>query len=456
MTLYRDTTSPLDEPAAIPDIHLMSLVSLINGPSKTGKNSLSKKELLQIQNLASHLANRSLKGFNTLDKDLVLSLGPDEIDLARALLLFSYEESDPEFEKKILQFEASLDLMALQILAYLPKNASDLEKIRTINHFIFFEQGFRFPPHSLWVGDIHTYTFLPAVLDSRQGVCLGVSILYLSLAQRLNLPLEIITPPGHIYIRYKDGKDVRNIETTARGIHLPSHHYLGINTRNLQKRDIREVVGLAFMNQASVSWQAGDYERALQLYHKTSLFVENSPLIDMLKGYSYLFVGEKDKAQKLLKNIAGKPFDHACTAERTPEDFLAGRVDSESIKTLFARVNETRESIINKKEALEKAVKKFPLFREGHFQLATCYLQLSQMEQAYQSLMKFHRIDNSHPVVEYYLTMLCLKRYAYKEAWNHFYRCQELLESRCHRPYCLKTLARQLRMASPDPIRHKP
>ena len=96
---------------------------------------------------------------------------------------------------------------------------------------------FRFPPHSLHAKDIDIYTFLPSVLDGRRGVCLGVSILYLCLAQRLGLDLEIITPPGHIYVRYQSPEgEMINIETTARGIDIPSERYLGMETRKLQTK----------------------------------------------------------------------------------------------------------------------------------------------------------------------------------------------------------------------------
>src|SRR6202044_1243325 len=124
-------------------------------------------------------------------------------------------------------------------------NATPQQKIDAINSFIFEEMGFRFPPHSRYAKDIDIYTFLPSVLDSRRGVCLGVSILYLCLAQRLGLNLEMITPPGHIYIRYHEGENIINIETTCRGIHMDSEDYLGINTRCLQMRNIKEVIGLA-------------------------------------------------------------------------------------------------------------------------------------------------------------------------------------------------------------------
>src|SRR5665647_1570782 len=105
--------------------------------------------------------------------------------------------------------------MALQILARLPPKASPQQKILKINELIFDEMRFRFPPHSLYAKDIDVYTFLPSVLDSHRGVCLGVSILYLCIAQRLDLNLEMITPPGHIYVRYRTTDQTINIETTA-------------------------------------------------------------------------------------------------------------------------------------------------------------------------------------------------------------------------------------------------
>ena len=139
-------------------------------------------------------------------------------------------------------------------------------KINTINWYLFDELRLRFPPHSLYSEEIDLYTFLPSVLDSRRGVCLGVSTLYLCLAQRLNLNLEIVTPPGHIFVRYNGGEI--NIETTARGIHIPTEHYLSVHTRSLQERNIKEVVGLTFFNQASALWQAGKLKEAITAYER--------------------------------------------------------------------------------------------------------------------------------------------------------------------------------------------
>ena len=211
-----------------PKFDIQAIISLITRQSYDTPPLLNAEQLALIEKFSESLANYKLKGHQTWKNEELSQLPSEEIDLARALLLYQFDQhQDPLFAAR--QYEASIDLMALQIRARLTPNASDEEKIREINRFIFQEMLFRFPPHSLHAKDIDLYTFLPSALDNRQGVCLGVSILYLCLAQRLDLHLEIITPPIDIFLRYEgsDGK-VINIETTARGIHLPDEVYLGI------------------------------------------------------------------------------------------------------------------------------------------------------------------------------------------------------------------------------------
>ena len=183
-----------------------SIISLVNKTTFETAAPLSFEELELINNMAANLSNRKLKGYFIFSEEEMLNLPEQDVDLSRGLLLSQLVDS-PNKKDMIKQYEATLDLMALQILATL-KNKGGLlahaeDKISAMNQFIFNELHFRFPPHSSYAPDIDQYTFLPSVLDSRRGVCLGVSILYLCLAQRMNLDLEVITPPGHIYVRYK-------------------------------------------------------------------------------------------------------------------------------------------------------------------------------------------------------------------------------------------------------------
>jgi regulator of sirC expression with transglutaminase-like and TPR domain len=431
----------------LPPLDIQTVVSLVTRQPFDAPVVLNEEQLQTIEQISASLRNRKLKGHQIWTKAELVPLDPEEVDLGRGLLINQFDEKKDE----IRQYEASLDLMALQILARLPQTATHLDKIREINRFIFQEMKFRFPPHSVHVKDIDLYTFLPSVLDSREGVCLGVSILYLCLAQRIGLPLEIITPPGHIYVRYREGVRVTNIETTARGINMPSDIYLGIDTRWLQQRNIKEVIGLAYVNQASVAWGQGNHELTVQLYEKAAPYLPNDPLINMFLGFNYLFIGKKSEAKKLLEPLAGYTFETAVSPETIPEDYLDGRVDAEGIKAVFTHVDEKRQSIIDKQKKLEKVIDRFPRFRAGLLQLAVTWLQLGRASEAREILEKYHAVDPNNCVVEYYLSILCLQRFDYNQAWNYLKKTDGLLAAREHKCKALRGLRDSLRRVSPQP-----
>lgn len=431
----------------LPAMEIDTIISLVNKEPFETDIELSQDQLEIIETVSDHLANRRLKGHTVWKKEELFNLPPEEVDLSHALLLYQFEE-DP---LKVRQYEATLDLIALQILARLPLEATAEEKIEAISHFIFHEKRFRFPPHSLYAKDIDTYTFLSSVLDSHLGVCLGVSILYLSIAERLDVPLEIITPPGHIYIRHRRDGETLNIETTARGIHIPDRMYLGINTRKLQERNKKEVIGLAFINQASVAWQKEDHETTVTLYEQALPYLPGDPLLKMFLGYNYLFTGKEKEGRKLLREVKDLTFDFAVGRETTPEDYLSGKVNAEGIKTIFLHVDETRSSILEKQDKLKAILKKYPNFRDGQLQLAITYLQLGRGNEALEALQSYHKLDPTSPVVEYYLSIVTMNRFLYKEAWTYLHNAESLTEKRSHSPQCLKALNHALRTVHPDP-----
>jgi tetratricopeptide (TPR) repeat protein len=447
--LLNKSSSQTDPEIILPAVDLKPILALVNRQDSENSPILDQEQLVVIRKLGAPLENRKLKGFNLWDQEEILKLIPEEIDLARALLIAEMGNSS-EAQAKIQSYEASLDLMALQILARLKLDASPLEKIRAINDYVFSEMRFRFPPHSLYAKDIDVYTFLPSVLDGRKGVCLGVSILYLCLSQRLGLSLQVITPPGHIYLRYEapDGQFI-NIETTARGIDIPSEHYLGIDTIQLQKRSIREVIGLAFMNQAAVSWHRQDPKTATLLYEKARPFLKNDFLLTLFLGFNYLFSGNEAKGKELLKEIVHVIPDYAILGDTIAEDYLKGRTSIEGIETVFSEVDETRTSIINKQKKLEKIVGQYPKFRQGIFHLAVTWLQLGREKEALPLLENYHKIYPQDPTVNYYLSAIHFQRYNYNKAWEHLHVAENLVHAKDHHPKALLELKRSLTRACP-------
>lgn len=437
----------LEEVSLLPSA-VNDLVSLTNRSSNTPLMQLSFETLDIIDQLANRLSHRKLKGHDVTTENEILNLPPEEIDLARGIFITQMGEGEENIQK-IRSYEALLDLMALQIIPYLPPNATPPQIIRAINRFVFEDMGFRFPPHSTYAKDIDLYTFLPSVLDSRRGVCLGVSILYMCLAQRLDLPLEMVTPPGHIFVRFRDSNQTINIETTARGIHLDSEEYLGVETRSLQQRNIKESIGLAYFNQASVHWKFQEFENAYIAYTKAKKYLPDDKLLMQLLGYICLLTDRDDEAVALLQAVKGYLPDHAIASDCLPEDYLNGYVGKDGIKAVFMDVDETRQSILKKQDALTSVVGKYPLFRDGIVSLAVTFLQLHRYGKALEVLESYHLMDQGEPVVEYYLAELFLERYDYPKAWKHLNIAESLVKKRDHYPEALLQLRKKLTLVFP-------
>ncbi|MFI0435243.1 MAG: transglutaminase family protein [Parachlamydiaceae bacterium] len=424
-----------------------ALVILVNKPMDQEVILLDDETLNTLSKLSKRLHHDSLKGHQVWSEEDVCALPLNEIDVARGLFLSQFGND----RSRILSYEALIDLMALQIIARLPKkDPTAEEKIIAINHFIFDEMGFRFPPHSLYAKDIDLYTFLPSVLDSRRGVCLGVSILYLCLAQRLALTLEMITPPGHIYVRYRNGDHIINIETTARGINIESDQYLGVNTSSLQKRSVKEVIGMAHFNQASVYWQNGEYEKALLAYHKAEPYMKGDPFLKELMGYLFVLTGDQQEGEKLINEIKDIVPEYAVVKNTMAVDYLEGKVDAKGISILFKKVDENRQSLIIKKEALEETLKRYPKFRAGILSLAITWMQLHRASEALDTLKRFEILDKNEPEVHYYLAVLYFQRRDYLNSWHHLQQAEAITKDHNYDCKTLRELRRQLLACCPE------
>lgn len=425
---------------------ISAMIALINRPTDQALPIIDEADLQALKKLSDHLSHVHLRGHQAQTESEVLELPLEEIDLARGLFLSQFGADLTQ----VRLYEALLDLMALQIKAYLSPQATAIEKIQAINQFVFEEMGFRFPPHSVYAKDIDLYTFLPSVLDSRRGVCLGVSILYLCLAQRLALPLEMITPPGHIYIRYRSADQEVNIETTRRGIHIDSEDYLSLETRALQQRTIKEVIGLVHFNQASVFWQQEDYAQALITYQKAEPYLTDDPLLKELMGYIYLFTGQQQMGEQLLHQIKDYVPDYALSSGTIAIDYLEGQADLEGIKAIFKTVDKNRQSILSKKELLESVVNRHPRFRTAIFQLAIAWIQLYRTREALQVLQLYQNLEPDDPEANYYLAVLYGQRLDYSKAWKHLRQAEDFVIKFKHAPKILKKLRQTLERRCPE------
>lgn len=427
-----------------------AIIALVNRQPDQKASQINEEALLAIEKAASKLPNRRLKGYYSKSEAEILALPSEEIDLAHAIFLSQQAHDSGAYQAK-RNYEAAIDLMALQIRARFPQNASPEQKIRVINDFIFFELGFRFPPESLYVKEIDRYTFLSSVIDSRRGICLGVSVLYLALAQRLGLPLEIVTPPGHIYVRYRDKDKIINIETTARGVNIDSSEYLSLEAFGLQQRNLKETVGLVHFNQAADGLRDEAFDKALSSYEKAKLYLPNDCLVDELMGMCCILCGKEDEGKRLLQRAIDFPADHLIGTRSLCQDYLEGNADANSFKAIMRHVDEKRESILAKQKLLINVVEKYPRGVAGLSSLAMTWIQLHRFGEALELFEKCHALDATDPKVEYYLAALYAERYNYPKAWEHMKNAEAITRSHGHFPKALKEFKNSLSEQCPNP-----
>ncbi|HXC62686.1 MAG TPA: transglutaminase-like domain-containing protein [Nitrospiria bacterium] len=107
-------------------------------------------------------------------------------------------------QMKPTNYQALLDDMATEIAPNIRRKRLPEEILRTINNYLFLEQGF--------VGNTDHYydpdnSYINRVLDRRTGIPISLSIVYLLIAKRLELPVFGIGMPGHFLVKYSDKKN---------------------------------------------------------------------------------------------------------------------------------------------------------------------------------------------------------------------------------------------------------
>jgi len=129
-------------------------------------------------------------------RDLVSS--PDDpIDLEKGELLiarYAYATLD------VAACTQQLDDMAREMRDRIGQRVSGEEAVKTLSRYLFTEQGFRGNNKNYYEAD---NSYLNRVLDRRTGIPISLSIVYLLVAQRLDLPVFGVGMPGHFLVKFE-------------------------------------------------------------------------------------------------------------------------------------------------------------------------------------------------------------------------------------------------------------
>ncbi len=215
--------------------------------------------------IATPLANENSTGLYVRSIEQILRLEPEEIDIGTAALIVAEEWSELVHGRKYQQI---LDDMAYEVQSRIAEKGLEgkYQAAQILNNYLFTELGFT----AVKEADNPEDLFLHTVIDNKQGYCLSLSILYLSISERLGLPVNGVVVPGHFFVRYeKDG--IRfNIETTNGGGYADDDHYRSeFNVPNsyqqsvyMQNLDKLQTLGCLFNNLGNVYIEANNIKSA--------------------------------------------------------------------------------------------------------------------------------------------------------------------------------------------------
>ena len=203
-------------------------------------------------------------------KFVALAESPDDqIDLANAALLIAateYPQLDISHELGVL------DSLAAGASKRLGEDREPLYCLNTLSEYLFDEIGFRGDPE-------HYYdqrnSFLNEVLSRRLGIPITLSLVYLEVAKRLDIPLVGVGMPGHFLLRHRDEERLfldsfhqgvllseeecaqRMREVTQANIAWDSRLLAPLSNRDYVARILRNLKGIYLQNQ--------DHRRALTM-----------------------------------------------------------------------------------------------------------------------------------------------------------------------------------------------
>jgi regulator of sirC expression with transglutaminase-like and TPR domain len=149
----------------------------------------------------------------------------DEKDLSfMEVVLAAGRVLQPELDSTAI--EKQIDAIATKVKAAVDEEDNPKAKIAAINRIIYKEYGFQTDMSAASSDAIFDFedglenSLLDRVLSRKKGICLGLSTLYLVVAEKAKLPIVGVHAPYHIFCRYEEGEAKLNIECTARGATL--------------------------------------------------------------------------------------------------------------------------------------------------------------------------------------------------------------------------------------------
>lgn len=290
----------------------------------------------------------------------------------------------------VADYEARLSSLAGRLAERIEDLSGDREILGAINSFFFNEQGFDYLDESQPVsGD---GLLLNRVIDERRGHCLGLSVVYLSLAEILDLPVRGMLLPEHMFVRYEGKHESFHSELTRKGALRQPRREGGdeiVRARSLEKE---EVLGVFLENLALRYVLHGRLEDGIRMLKTAQEWNPGSVSVYVNLGNAYGRKGE---------------FPRALSAYEA-----ALRLDDENPEIWWNMAVASMKT--GDGEGQVKALRRFlslcPRHREGRQLLAEALIETRRPEQALALLEELQDEDAGDPRVQAALSLLKITR----------------------------------------------
>ena len=240
--------------------------------------------------------------------ELVKSLShadDNSIDLLRSALLIARIDNE---HFNLNDYLKRADLLADSIQAIFPKEANDEQRVRILVQQLFSEMGF----HGSTLDYHHrSNSYINEVIDDREGLPITLSILFIELANRLNLNVSGLSIPGHFLAIYREPS---------------SNNDLGKNKRQGAKELIIDSFGGKIINRNQAAKLSG--------FKLKDLAFEPSAKKDIIKRMLHNLVqiaeSENDPVSQLRylgTILAISPDDRYSRAQRAMLLYISGKLE---------------------------------------------------------------------------------------------------------------------------------
>ena len=243
----------------------------------------------------------SRQGTRLADETLksIVHLPDREISLSGTLFLINARASRDLFcrEADGRLVEREIDRIARRVRASAAGIDDPAGVISAMTRVLFEEEKFVYDPGT---GNPENY-LLDRVLARRRGNCLGMTVVYLALAERLEIPLGSVYVPSHCFVRFEENGTRINVETGMKGAERQDEWYArkyGLKEGNPYLRTLgkREMIGVYLQTLGAAYSRKGMEEEALRIYREASLFFPGLPDAYFNAGVSYQKMGRNEEA----------------------------------------------------------------------------------------------------------------------------------------------------------------